>query len=251
MRRAGGFTLIETMIGLAIMSVVIVALMGSLAGQSYLNANARNLTAAMNDATRIMEQIRQQNIGCTTPSARPPSTESWNEWLSAQSPGKSINQPRRNEYELIAVTCQDGAAIACQAGSSVTCPDGTSTVVCPARGAVVTCPDGTRVGPIPPYCGPNQTGRNEWLPWYRGVRSGGWQQANTEYNPLQVTVAIGWRQQQRLASAASGGTEFTYVTRGGGCESNAVTDSVTIGPDADTDGVIESQAMLTTVVTCR
>ena len=49
-----GFTLVELMLGAAVLTVVAVALLGSYFGQSFLNANARNLTAAMNDATRVM-----------------------------------------------------------------------------------------------------------------------------------------------------------------------------------------------------
>ena len=62
-------------------------------GQGFLGATARNLSLSMNDATRVVEQIRQQNAAnCPTgyPSAVPPSYASWDAWLNAQ--GKTIRQ---------------------------------------------------------------------------------------------------------------------------------------------------------------
>lgn len=212
-RGQSGFTLVEIMLGASIMSVAIVALMGAFFGQAYLNAHARNLGAAMNDATRVLELIRAQNVGtgCTLPSARPPAGESWNAWFdndanNALGINKSINQPNAEANELIAVTCQNEAGTA--------------------------------------YCGPNQTGRLEWKS----------APVNSNESMIRVTVAVGWRQQQRsvgqsTGTGASAAAEFSYVTQGFG---KGQTQSVfLIGPDGDGDGVIESQAMLTTLVACR
>lgn len=208
----GGFTLVELLLGASILSVAIVALMGAFFGQSFLNAHARFLGAAMNDATRVLELIRQQNAGtgCTLPSARPPSGESWNAWFDANN-AKSIDQPNKNTMELIAVTCQNEA------------------------GTV--------------YCGPNQTGRLEWTPWYNAAAHGGVAAANSNEPIIRVTVAVGWRQQQRNIGQAGAGSEFSYVTEVRG--KNPPTEVFRIGPDADADGVIESQALLTTLVACR
>jgi prepilin-type N-terminal cleavage/methylation domain-containing protein len=231
-RRFRGFTLVEIMLGAAIISIALVALLGAFFGQAYLNEHARHLTAAMNDATRIMELIRQQNEGtsCTTPSARPPSGESWDTWLNGQSPGKSVDIPDRNTYEVVVVTCQN------EGGSA--------------------------------YCGQNQTGTAEWEPWYTGVgtTTGGKQAGvDTTFDPVRVTVAVGWRQRQRVLGAASAGREFTYTPGrsvqtcepGEGkfgppvCTTTTINEKLEVGPDADGDGVIESQALLSTLVTCR
>ena len=211
MARRRGFTLIEVMLGASILTVALVALLGAFFGQSYLNTAARNLTAGMSDATRIMEQIRQQNIGCATPSVLPPAGNSWDEWLN-QVDGKSVNRntstaTERNLAERIAVTCQD------ETGAT--------------------------------YCGdqagatPAQTGRAEW-----GRQAG----VTTTFNPVRVTAAVGWQQHGRVAS----GTEFqvttTQVQRG---KLVVQTPGGLIENDTDGDRVIESQAMLTTLVTCR
>src|SRR3989338_6029530 len=118
-----GFTLIEIMLGTSIMVIVLVAMLGSFLGQSTLNQNSRNMMAAMNDATRVMEQIRQQNTGCSIPSAVPPANYTrWDDWLRAQNPGKSI-QPSSGssqDVELVAVTCQDGSGTFSYCGVAAT-----------------------------------------------------------------------------------------------------------------------------------
>jgi type II secretory pathway pseudopilin PulG len=202
------------MLGTSIFAVAIVAVMGAFFGQSFLSAMARNINLAMNDATRVMEQIRQQNsgAGCTTPSAKPPGNfATWNAWLNAQNPAKSIRQGRvdapssqDNQFELIAVTCQD--------------QDG---------GALTT-----------DYCNPNQMGQE----WKSGPA------ANPDFDPIRVTVAIGWRQNQRGI-----GQDFTYTSAGQRQQGKIVVqvpEQLSVGPDTDRDGVIESDAMITTVVTC-
>ncbi len=205
-RDPAGFTLVEMMLGAAIMSVAIVALMGAFFGQAYLTAHARNLGAAMNDATRVLELIRAQNVGtgCTLPSARPPApyqNQSWNAWFDANN-AKSIIQPNKNLNELIVVTCQNEAGTA--------------------------------------HCGPNQTGQDEWHP----------DAPISSEAMIRVTVAVGWRQQQRsVGQASTGGAEFTYTTFG--CGKVCAPPVFQVGPDQDGDGVIESQAMLTTLVACR
>ena len=223
-QRTNGFTLVELMLGASILSIVFVALMGAAIGQSFLNTNARYLTAAMNDATRVMEQIRLQNTNgqgtCVQPtpipSAKPPgSYNSWNEWLTdpAGGGGKSITQP--DALELIAVTCQD--------------QDG-----------------GTNRDD---YCAPNQLGTLEW-------RVG---RGDTPFDPLRITVAVGWRHGRRIMGSASSGQEFQEVANAGGSivTSGKVTANTSgaltagLNTDANGNGVIESQAMLTTLVTCR
>ncbi|PIQ83738.1 MAG: hypothetical protein COV75_05875 [Candidatus Omnitrophica bacterium CG11_big_fil_rev_8_21_14_0_20_63_9] len=221
MKEAGGFTLIEMMLGAAILSIVAVALLGSFFGQTFLNQNARNLTAAMTDATRIMEQIRQQNTTAACvggiPSARPPAGfASWNAWLNAAAPAgggpKSVQVPTPNQFELVTVTCQD--------------EDG---------GTVAS-----------DYCGSGgnaQIGAGEWSLGGRGQRS-----AVTTFNPIRVTVSIGWLQEQRVMGSGSGGAEFVAASS---CAGKGCTQSFSIAGDTNNNGVIDSQAMLTTLVTCR
>ena len=123
-----GFTLIEMMMGAAIMAIVSAALIGAYIGQSSLNLTARNVNAAMRDATRVMEEIRNQNSAnnCTSniPSIKPPGIyTSWDAWLVGK--GKSIPMNRTTPFESVAVTCQDATGIVCPAASQhVTCPDG-------------------------------------------------------------------------------------------------------------------------------
>lgn len=205
-----GFTLLETMMGASILALVIVSLAGAFVGQSYLNANARNLTAAMNDATQIMEQIRQQNMGasCTanSPSVAPPGgAASWNAWMANR---KSVQTPNVNSFELVEVTCQD--------------EPGTS------------------------YCGDASLGIAR-----PQVAAGEWKTAKgtvTSFNPIRVTVAIGWVQQERV----NGGADFIYtpprtVTAG----KSSMTFPADFKVVDNGDGVIRSSAMLTTLVTCR
>jgi len=244
-----GFTLIEIMLGTSIMVIVLVALLGSFFGQSTLNQNARNMMAAVNDATRIMEEIRRQNARnpdgsfpagslCATsniPSARPPSQQSWNEWLDAQVPAKSL-AGSGNIHEIAVVTCQDqdgGTALSDYCGWTAT-------------------GQGAQVGPA------------EWYPWYGGglAMTNGhlpFQWGPTAFDPIRVTVAVGWAQKRAGGGTlplGGSGSEFTYNVTGIG-KGAIVQEQLRVGPDApepgfpDGDGVIESPAMLTTMVTCR
>ena len=166
---AGGFTLVEMMLGTAVMIIVLTAMLGAFVGQSFLTRSARNLTAGMNDATRVMEEIRRLNTSpnCAgRPSASPPgSYKTWNEWLNADGQGKSIMQSSDDSFEIIAVTCQS------EAGGKQ-------------------------------YCGPNQAGQE----WFRASQG-----SNTSYDPIRVTVSVGWRQQRRVAGGMAGGAEFVYT----------------------------------------
>jgi hypothetical protein len=142
-------------------------------------------------------------------------------WLAAQAPAKSIDLAQQ-EYETVAVTCQS--------------EDGTYC------GDLVAGPTN-----------PAQVGTGEW------ARQAG---LNTTFDPIRVTIAVGWRQQQRILGGTSAGAEFTYNAprtttscTGFGkfrtCTTVSVPAQLVSGPDADGDGVIESEAMLSTLVTCR
>ena len=173
-----------------VLAVAAAAILGAYVGQMTLNEHARNLSLAIHDANRVMEQIRQQNASCVgNPSVIPPggAGTSWNTWMNAGNPGapKSL-QPSGDTNERLVVTCQD-------------------------RDGAVYC-DGTQVG-------------NEWH------AKGGAPQ-----NPLRVTVAVCWRHRNRTIGECG--------WTGGALTASPAT-------DANGNGVIESPAMLTTLVTCR
>jgi len=220
-----GFTLIEVMMGIAVLVIVIAALLGGFVGQAMLNGHARNLTLAMNDTTRIMEQIRAQNASANCPSGVPSATppaqsQSWDTWLNtAAGGGKSINRLDATALEVVAVTCQDGSGAT------------------PAA----YCGDQVNGG------NPAQVGTGEWP---NGRQAG----QNTTFNPIRVTVAIGWRQRQRTIGGVNGQQEFTFqagATTTSGKVTTTTNDRLLVGPDQNRNGVIDSQAMLTTLVTCR
>ncbi|MBI2885278.1 MAG: prepilin-type N-terminal cleavage/methylation domain-containing protein [Candidatus Omnitrophica bacterium] len=115
MRPRAAFTMVELIIGAAILAIALSALLGSFVGQVTLNEHSRNLTWAANDATRVMEQLRVQNmnpcVGGSVPSGNPPAGfGSWDAWLDAPTGGggKSI-QPAPATQELIVVTCRNQA----------------------------------------------------------------------------------------------------------------------------------------------
>lgn len=240
------------MMGASIIAIVGAALVGALIGQSSLNLTARNLTAAMSDATRVMEAIRSQNTlsACASsgiPSIVPPNNlTSWDQWLEAS---KSIPVNSTTPFELVAVTCQDASAIICHAEETVQCPDG-QVMVCPSKasGYPITCNDGTKAYlNFAPYCGavrtnathPAQVGMGEWAKVA----------ANTQYNPIQVTVAVGWVQGGRAAS----GQDFVFTkggTRGSGKLTVTTADKFETN-DTGGDGIITSPAMLSAAITCR
>ena len=71
-RGSGGLTLVELMIAIAFLVIALTGLLSAFLSLSALNEYSRNVTWAVNDATRVLEQMRQQNTGgtCITPSAR-------------------------------------------------------------------------------------------------------------------------------------------------------------------------------------
>lgn len=251
-----GFTLIEVMMGASIITIVSAALIGAFIGQQSLNLTARNLTAATADATRIMEEIRKQNTeaSCTAgiPSVKPPSNRtSWDEWLS--SVGKSMALDNTTTFELAAVTCQDATTILCAPKTKVLCPNGTTMVTCPEVGkAAASCgPQGPSAAPVAPYCGNKAAVGNNPSP--AQVGTGEWKQVGsvTAYNPIRVTVAVGWVQRGRVI----GSSDFYYqeeTTTPGGFKSPPITTAAHLAvQESGNDGIVTSQAMLSAEVTCR
>ena len=181
---ANGFTLIEIVLGALTLVVAATAILGAYLGQGILNEHARNLSLAVQDANRVIEQIRLQNSPCNpgpNPSAVQPFGVSWDDWLQTLPNVKSIGTPNVvNTNELVVITCQNRT--------------GTAIVACNNAGA-------------PPE------------------------------DPLRVTVAICWRQRLRTIGEC--------MTAGALAPADG-----TNGPD-NIPGVVESPAMLTTLVTCR
>ena len=100
-------TLVELLLAVVLLAVAITALLEAFLGQIALNEQARNLSWAMNDASRVMERMRQQNSGCTPPpSVVSPVGTSWDAWLADTSAsgggGTSIQGDER-----VFVTCRD------------------------------------------------------------------------------------------------------------------------------------------------
>jgi hypothetical protein len=90
-----GLTLVEVLVGALVIAISVASLLGVFIWQGVLNEHARNLVWTMNDASRVMEELRHLNTtsapgGCTTPTAGPPLTgnlpspafASWQAWLA-------------------------------------------------------------------------------------------------------------------------------------------------------------------------
>ena len=104
-----GLTLVEIVLGAAILAATIAALLQMFVGQVVLAEHYRNLSWAINDADRVVEELRKQHSGstCLTPGVTPPTGfASWDAWLSDTSSGgggKSI-QPNPATNELVVVS---------------------------------------------------------------------------------------------------------------------------------------------------
>ena len=95
--------------GGVVLAVAIAAIIGAYVGQVALNEHARNLSFAIQDANRIIEQIRQVNsgAGCANPTIVPPGAASWDAWLAGAGGGGKSLLPDPANNERIAVTCQN------------------------------------------------------------------------------------------------------------------------------------------------
>ena len=108
-----GLTLIEVLAGFAILLIAIVGVLMAFLSQSVLNEHSRNFSWAVNDASRVMEQLQQQNGAgtCLAVNTAPPvGFASWDAWLgnAAGGGGKSV-PPDPATNELVVVTAPAGA----------------------------------------------------------------------------------------------------------------------------------------------
>lgn len=134
---SAGFTLIEFLLGGLVLAIAITAILGAYIGQVTLNEHARNLSLAIQDANRVIEQMRQDtSSGCTSPptlvapapgGAGAGLTNGWNAWINAS---KSL-QPDPTNNELVVVTCQASAG-----GNALDCD---TPLTDPVRVTVAVC----------------------------------------------------------------------------------------------------------------
>ena len=212
----GGFTLIEVLLGVLMLAIVVSAILGVYMGQLTLSEHARNLSFAINDANRVLEELRNSNAGCSpAPNATSTGFTSWNAWLTnlptdvpAGGGPKSL-RPTAITQELIVVTCVQGGGVA----RPSTLGDAGDP---PAAG------EGE-------YCGDvDQIGSGEWTS----------NTGNTDFTSLDVYASVCWRHRGRvIGECAWDGATLTPD------------DSVLGGPGVGA-GFLESPAMLSTVITC-
>ena len=101
--KKSGFTLLELMIGSAVLVLALVGLIGAYIGCFSLNESARNLTVAMNDAQCTMEEIRDRNVTSNI------TQEDWAAWAATDPPeGGGCNTL---DSESINVTYPSGTGI--------------------------------------------------------------------------------------------------------------------------------------------
>ena len=96
-RVRGGFTFLEVLSGLVMLLGALLTLMAAMAGQSATIEHAQNLSLAVNDADRILEQLRLQNSEgiCTTVDVAPPTGfATWDAWLGAAGGAGGKSMPR-------------------------------------------------------------------------------------------------------------------------------------------------------------
>ena len=99
-----GFTLVEIMIAVAVLSVGMIGVMDVFYSVQVLNEHSRHMTWAASDANRVLERMREENNGCLAPSADPADgAATWDAWLTDTGGGKSI-QPDPATNELVTVT---------------------------------------------------------------------------------------------------------------------------------------------------
>ena len=101
-----GLTYFEVIFSVGFVLAGLVSLLGVFLSYERLNEHARNLSWAMNDAARVMEELRQRNSGanCVAPDlGAPAGSASWDQWLQNAGGGKTL-QLGTNAPELIWVS---------------------------------------------------------------------------------------------------------------------------------------------------
>lgn len=210
-REQRGLTLIELLLGGMTLAITAAAILGAYLGQVTLNEHARNLALGVHDANRVIEDIRQENSPCT-----------------------AIINPNRpevvatNEQAATNFASWDAwlksTAAGAGGGKSLAGPDAEELIV-------VTCQDADGGTLATDFCGttnPAQVGTGEWQT----------QAAATTFDPLRVTVSVCWRHRERTIGEC-------------GWNGAALIPDDTLNVAGDTASVIDSPAMLTTLVTCR
>lgn len=98
-----GFTLLELMIGAAVLIIALVGLIAAYIGCFALNESAKNLTIATNHAQCVMEEIRDRNITSNI------TQEDWAAWAAADPPdGGGCNTL---DAEIVQISYPSGTTI--------------------------------------------------------------------------------------------------------------------------------------------
>lgn len=109
-------TLVELLIAISVLTIAVAAIFVAQLGQVALSDHARNLSVAIGDANRVLEEIRRQNAKCGSPSAAPPPSAtrpSWDDWLAdtgASGGGGKNLPPSLNERVIVTCRSQDNTA---------------------------------------------------------------------------------------------------------------------------------------------
>jgi hypothetical protein len=108
-----GLTLVELLIGSAVLAAAAMAFVTALMHQMILLEHSRNVTWATIDAARVLERLRLQNSGGVCMGVAPPAGfADWDAWLQAPigagGGGKTI-QPDPSNNERVAVNPPVGA----------------------------------------------------------------------------------------------------------------------------------------------
>lgn len=99
-----GFTLLELMIGAAVLIIALVTLIAAYVGCFTLNESARNLTIAINDGQSVMEEIRDRNNTFNI------TQEDWTNWASQDPPNGGGCNSLDNESIIVTYPSGTGAS---------------------------------------------------------------------------------------------------------------------------------------------
>lgn len=91
MKRRAGFTLIELVIGIAVLITALLGLLGVFVGISALNESARNQTIATHHADRLMEEIRSTDFADIQANAQAADDAAWVAWAADH--GIDLDEP--------------------------------------------------------------------------------------------------------------------------------------------------------------
>ncbi len=92
MKSKKGLTLLELVIGVAIFIVAIVSLLGAYMGALTMSEGSKNLNTAINDATRVVEEMRNIPFASIT-------LTDWTAWASNNGANTLENETTTTAYQ--------------------------------------------------------------------------------------------------------------------------------------------------------